>query len=110
MDKSICKMDAISLDTDLGTQIWGHRFGDTELEAQNWGHRIGGTELAQSKDPKRIGNRPTVPTVPTVLRGSPIDGPVVGEGELGSTTYSLRPRFAGGPVEIWPAVDGGATA
>ena len=37
-------MDAISLDTELGTQNWGHRIGDTELGAQNWRHRIGSIE------------------------------------------------------------------
>ena len=39
-----------------------------------------------------------------------VDGPVVNEGELGSSNVFPGPGFAGRPAGTWPAVDGDAQA
>ena len=39
-----------------------------------------------------------------------VDGPVVNEGELGSSTFSPGQVSAGRPAGTWPAVDGDAQA
>ena len=39
-----------------------------------------------------------------------VDGPVVNEGELGSSTFSPGQVSPAGPLATWPAVDGDAQA